>query len=191
MSVSLTFTTEYGFGVALLNDSKYGHAALGSTIRLSLLRSPKNPDPHADIGVHRVRYGLMPHSSTLQEAGAIDESAAFNTPPLLVQPGRSDAASRAVQLSYFSLPRCGVVLDAVKLAEDGSGDFIVRLYEAWGGTATFSLVSHFAVERAASCNVLEEADGHFVCAETKHSIGPLTVSPFKILSLRLRLVHNK
>ena len=176
--------------MALINDSKYGHAALGSTMRLSLLRSPKNPDPQADIGIHRVLYALMPHSGSLQNAAVIDEAAALNTPPLLLPP-RSNAPSLAVQLSYFSLPHCGVVLDTVKQAEDGSGDLVVRLYEAWGGTACFSIESHFAVERAASCTVLEDADGHFVCSETRHSIGPLTMSPFKIVSLRLRLAPGK
>ena len=34
---------EHGFGVALLNDGKYGHHALGNEIGISLLRSPVNP----------------------------------------------------------------------------------------------------------------------------------------------------
>src|SRR5262249_19754751 len=76
--------TEHGFGVALLNDSKYGHAALGSTLRLSLLRSPKNPDPSADMGTHSIRWALAPHAGNFQEAGVIEQAADLNVPLLLV-----------------------------------------------------------------------------------------------------------
>lgn len=53
--------SEYGYGVTILNDSKYGFATLGNVMRLSLLRSPKAPDGHADMGKHVIRYALLPH----------------------------------------------------------------------------------------------------------------------------------
>ncbi len=37
-------------GFSLLNDCKYGYDAKGNVLRLSLLRSPEWPDPHADEG---------------------------------------------------------------------------------------------------------------------------------------------
>lgn len=143
------------------------------------------------MGRHHVRYALMPHAGALQDAAVIEEAAALNT-PLLIVPPLNGAPERAVSpVSFFSLPRCGVVLDTVKEAEDRSGDIILRLYEAWGGTATFSIASHFAVERVASCSVLEEEDGAFVFNDTKTAMGPLTMAPFKILTLRVRLAPRK
>jgi alpha-mannosidase len=53
--------SEYGFGVALMNDSKYGYACHGNVLRLSLLRSSKQPDAEADMGSHRFKYCLAPH----------------------------------------------------------------------------------------------------------------------------------
>lgn len=59
--------SEYGFGVALLNDCKYGYSVQRNVLALSLLRSPKKPDKEADMGTHHLRYALFPHagSSTL------------------------------------------------------------------------------------------------------------------------------
>lgn len=42
--------SEHGYGVSILNDSKYGFATCGNLMRLSLLRAPKAPDAHADMG---------------------------------------------------------------------------------------------------------------------------------------------
>jgi len=42
--------SENGYGVSILNDSKYGFATCGNLMRLSLLRAPKAPDAHADMG---------------------------------------------------------------------------------------------------------------------------------------------
>jgi alpha-mannosidase len=42
--------SEAGYGVSILNDSKYGFATVGNLMRLSLLRAPKAPDAHADMG---------------------------------------------------------------------------------------------------------------------------------------------
>ena len=60
--------SEPDFGVALLNDSKYGYACYGSELSLSLLRSPKDPDPLADIGDHHFAYALLPHALTPSSA---------------------------------------------------------------------------------------------------------------------------
>lgn len=48
--------SENGYGVSILNDSKYGFAVAGNVMRLSLLRAPKQPDPHADIGKSKKKF---------------------------------------------------------------------------------------------------------------------------------------
>ncbi|MCS7062154.1 MAG: glycoside hydrolase family 38 C-terminal domain-containing protein, partial [Anaerolineae bacterium] len=64
--------SEPDFGVALLNDCKYGYATHGNVMRLSLLRAPTSPDPLADIGQHSLTYALLPHAGPPQEAGVIE-----------------------------------------------------------------------------------------------------------------------
>ncbi len=55
-------------GLSLLNDSKYGYDAKGNVLRLSLLRSPEWPDPHADEGHHEFTYSLYPHGGGWKDA---------------------------------------------------------------------------------------------------------------------------
>lgn len=72
--------SEYGFGVALLNDCKYGYAVEGKVMRLSLLRSPKCPDATCDIGHHSFVYSIMPHSGSFQASNVIREAYNLNVP---------------------------------------------------------------------------------------------------------------
>ena len=129
--------SEPGYGVALLNDSKYGYDIAGNVIRLSLLRSPTWPDPVADRGTHRFVYRLFPHAGDLREAGVIEGGYDLNV-PLIAHPTTPVPEGRRHRLSLLSVDAPHVVIDTVKTAEDGSDALVVRLYEAWGrrGPAT-------------------------------------------------------
>jgi alpha-mannosidase len=72
--------SESGYGAAVIADSKYGFAAHGSTIRLSLLRSPKKPDDQVDMGVHEFRYALLPHQGGVRKGRVVQQAAAFVQP---------------------------------------------------------------------------------------------------------------
>jgi alpha-mannosidase len=140
--------SEHGYGVALLNDGKYGHSAYGDTLRLSLLRAPTSPDPDADQGHHRFAYALMPHAGGWREAGVVAEARRFNQ-PLLWARGSAEPRSFAV------VDDPNLVLDTIKRAEDGDA-LVIRLYEAHGarGTATLRLGLPFTTARFA--NLLED-----------------------------------
>jgi alpha-mannosidase len=132
--------SESGFGVALLNDCKYGHDVRGNVMRLTLLRAPIWPDPVADRGHHQFTYAVMPHSGDLVEAGVVRVAHALNS-PLRVRPA---GASRAEESDVAALDAAGsvvtvddpnAVVTAVKRADDGTG-VVVRLYEAGGAHRT-------------------------------------------------------
>lgn len=72
--------SEYDYGVTLLNDCKYGFSTHGNTMRMSLLRSPKAPDAHCDIGEHEFKYALYPHKGGFYESGAVQQGYEFNIP---------------------------------------------------------------------------------------------------------------
>src|SRR5205085_5215579 len=84
---------EPGYGVALLNDCKYGYDIRGNVMRLSLLRSPGWPDPETDQGRHRFAYALYPHPGDLRQAGVIAEAEAFNVPLVAVAGGTGAGAA--------------------------------------------------------------------------------------------------
>jgi alpha-mannosidase len=140
--------SEHGYGVALLNDCKYGHSAYGDTLRLSLLRAPTSPDPEADQGDHRFAYALMPHAGGWREAGVVAEARRFNQPLLWAQ-GRAEARSLA------AVDDPNLVLDTIKRAEDGDA-LVIRLYEAHGARGTASLRLGFPVRSACFANLLED-----------------------------------
>ncbi len=122
--------SEPGYGVALLNDCKYGHDIHGNEMVLSLLRAPISPDPLADRGRHEFTYALLPHAGDFRAGRVVEEAYALNV-PLVVGEIKSGAGSLPATHSFFQVDRPNVIIEAIKLAEDG-GAIIVRLYEAAG-----------------------------------------------------------
>jgi alpha-mannosidase len=139
--------SEHGFGVALLSDSKYGYSAFGDTLRMSLLRAPKSPDPEADMGEHAFAYALYPHEGGWQDGGVLAEAAAFNA-PLRWGTGLNRGA-------WMRVDPPGLVLDTVKLAED-SDALVLRLYEPYGGRGTARIELALPFTTARHSNLLED-----------------------------------
>lgn len=145
---------EPGWGAAVLNDSTYGHdvtrdvrpdGGQTTTVRLSLLRAPRYPDPETDQGLHTLRFSLAP-GARIEDA--VREGHALNLPERVV-PGAGPVAP------LIAVDEDAVVVEAVKLAEDRSGDVIVRLYESRGGRATATLAPAFPVTAAVESDLLE------------------------------------
>jgi alpha-mannosidase len=143
--------SEHGFGVALLNDCKYGYSAFEGTLRLSLLRASTSPDPEADQGEHRFAYALMPHAGGWRDAGVVAEARAFNQPLLWT---RGSVEPR----SFAAVDDPNLVIDTIKRAEDGDA-LVVRLYEAHGARGTAWLRLGFPVRAAQFANLLEDPGG--------------------------------
>lgn len=141
--------SEYGFGVTLLSESKYGFSTYGNVMRMSLLRSPKSPDPVADMGKHRFSYAIMPHANGWREAGVVAEAYKFNVPVLFG--GDRSAAPR----SFASIDTPNLVIDTIKKAEESDAT-IVRLYECHGARGTARLTIDLPLKTATFCNLLEE-----------------------------------
>ncbi|MFE9477401.1 alpha-mannosidase [Streptomyces spororaveus] len=176
---------EPGWGVALLNDSTYGHdvtrdvradGGQTTTVRLSLLRAPRYPDPETDQGSHTLRFSLAPGAGI---GDAVREGHALNLPERVVRGAGPVAPLVAVDED-------AVVVEAVKLAEDRSGDVIVRLYESLGGRARATLTADFPVAAAVESDLLERPlTGTAVGVVTPENTVPLTLRPFQIVTVRL------
>jgi alpha-mannosidase len=168
---------EPSFGVAVLNDGRYGHAVQGDAVRVSLLRAAKYPDPKADHGSHVVTLSLLAHGPGLHAVLAAAE--ALNRPVRVVARGQS----RGVGLAVVGLDAAGVDVDAVKGADDGSGDLVVRVHEAAGDRTSVRLSFARPAQAAWRCSLLEDAheavtvDGGEVFVDLR---------PFELLTLRVR-----
>ncbi|HKS47610.1 MAG TPA: glycoside hydrolase family 38 C-terminal domain-containing protein [Amycolatopsis sp.] len=180
---------EAGYGVAVLNDSTYGHdvtratrddGGTTTTVRLSLVRAPHSPDPHADQGTHRMTYSLLPAASI---ADAVAEGYALNLPLRVAVPPNGSGEGEAPPPALVTVDNPAVVVEAVKLADDRSGDVVVRLYESLGGRATATVRAGFPLAAAAIIDLLERPDSLLTLAAD----GSCTIRlrPFQILTLRL------
>ncbi|KAI8098364.1 galactose mutarotase-like domain-containing protein [Gilbertella persicaria] len=148
--------SEYGYGVALLNDCKYGYSAHRNVLRLSLLRSPKAPDSNCDVGHHSFKYAIYPHEQHFLQSDVVREGYNFNSPLLTRIIPRAKMTDINDCMPHFRIENApNVVLDTIKKAED-SNDIIIRLYEAYGGHARARLMSSTVVKKAIKCNILED-----------------------------------
>uniref|UniRef100_A0A8C6E982 alpha-mannosidase n=1 Tax=Moschus moschiferus TaxID=68415 RepID=A0A8C6E982_MOSMO len=177
--------SEHGFGLALLNDCKYGASVRGNVLSLSLLRAPKSPDATVDVGRHEFTYALMPHKGSFQDAGVIPAAYSLNFPLLaLPAPGPAPAAA----WSAFSVSSPAIVLETVKQAETSpqGRTLLLRLYEAHGSHSDCWLHTSLPVQEAVLCDLLERRDptGPLLLRDNRLK---LTFTPFQVQSLLLVL----
>jgi alpha-mannosidase len=174
---------EPGYGVAVSNASSYGHdvtrnirdidGGTTTTVRLSLLRAPKFPDPGADRGQHELNVTIRPGASI---ADAVEEGYRTNLAPRML------LGAHGVE-PLFTVFNQALVIEAVKLAEDGSGDVIVRLYESLGERSTGLVAANFDVSGVQTVDLLERAvDAPGVTAGRDSA--EVTLRPFQLVTLR-------
>lgn len=175
--------SEAGFGVALLNDCKYGHDIHGNVLCLSLLRAPAGPDPQADRGRHEFTYALLPHGGSVAAGRVVEEAYALNV-PLRIEPVPRQTGPWPARHSFFSVDRPGVVIEAVKRAEKEAA-IIVRLYEAHGGRGPVSFRTSLPVRQFFKADLLERSLSPL--EQTEQGAVRIDISPFEIVTLKLVL----
>jgi len=173
--------SEYGYGVSLLNDCKYGYDVQGSTIRLSLLRAPKWPDRTADLGEHEFTYSLYPHEGDWRNAHTVRHAAELNH-EVTVQHAEQSAGRRPATGAWINFDSSHVVLDTVKPAEAGEGT-VLRFYESSGKREQVTLQWQHAFEQAYLSNALEEPGEPLDMTNGQIT---LTFAPYEIKTVLLR-----
>lgn len=160
--------SEATYGVSILNDSKYGFAVAGNVMRLSLLRAPKAPDGHADMGKHKTRYAIFPHAGPLNEA-TIRKAFEFNNPLKIVGHTAGSTDNSALLNTFRIHGAPNLVLDTIKRGEDDEDvsrgelpvhkghSVILRVYDALGGKSKGVLTwGNLPVQSVTKVNALED-----------------------------------
>lgn len=168
---------EPGQVACLLNDCKYGYDAEGSTLRLTLLRAPTWPWDGADIGPHRMRYGIAV-ATGIDVVPAVAEG--FNHPARAILAGRP---GRGSIVGVAEVAGEDVGLDAVKLSEDGAA-VILRLCQRTGARSTTQIALHPRVKRVFRADLMEVPSEALALEQGKVT---LSLPPFGIATLRLEL----
>ncbi len=169
--------SEYGYGAALLNDSKYGVNVDGTEIGLSLLRAPRSPDPEADMGFHNFTYSILPHQGDFRESGVIKQAYELNS--------KSEIAPVKDMINVdpiIEINEGGIVIETVKRSEDSPNALVIRAYEAWGRKVSTKMSLNFSPKKVMDVNLIEDEKAEL---EPKGGEISLNFSPFEIKSLKV------
>ncbi len=172
--------SEPGYGVAILNNAKYGYGVHDNVITLSLLRGPLYPDALADEGRHRFTYSVFPHVGDWTTAGVTREAFALNS-PLVVLPASGDGNENG---GFVTTEGVELALGSLKPADVGEG-LILRVYEPHGARGTAVLRFANVPVRVERVNLLEEATAEGSRPELEGNSVTLQFRPFEVTTLRL------
>jgi alpha-mannosidase len=169
-------------GFSLINESKYGYDAVGHTLRISLLRSPTDPDPNADRGHHHFSYALFPHAGDWKQALTVRRGYEYNY-PLQGLKVRGHDGTLPLRNSFIALAAENVVLTAVKKAEDSSA-LILRFYEWAGKDGEVRIQIPNGATSARLADLLEQPEGSPLSIE-HGDILTVPAHPYEIVTVKI------
>ena len=167
--------SETGYGVALLNDCKYGYDIKEDTMRLSLLKSATDPDYSADYGTHEFTYSLYPHKEEWYNSGLEEEAFDLNSLVVVL-----DGASALGNESLISFDAKNIVLDAFKKAENEEA-YVLRFHEYTGRRGKINLKTGLNFDSWCESDLMENPLG-----EWKQTAIEVEVKPYEIKTIMLK-----
>lgn len=173
--------SEGGYGVALMNDCKYGYDVKGNRLRLSLLRAPKWPDSGADLGEHRFVYSLYPHEGDWRDGDVVKRGHELNQPANVII-GKVHDGSLPPTGALIETTSRHMVVDTIKPAESDDG-IVVRTYEASGGRERAQIAFAARMDAAHETNVLEEGASELPLNDNTVTC---VVKPYEVKTIKLR-----
>ena len=167
--------SETGYGVALLNDCKYGYDIKEDTMRLSLLKSATDPDYSADYGTHEFTYSLYPHKEEWYNSGLEEEAFDLNSSVVVLE-----GASALGKESLISFDAKNIVLDAFKKAENEEA-YVLRFHEYTGRRGKINLKTGLNFDSWCEADLMENPLG-----EWKQTAIEVEVKPYEIKTIMLK-----
>ncbi len=187
--------SENGYGIALMNDCKYGYSGNETTMSLTLIKSGIFPNPNADREHHEFTYSILPHKGDFRTGDVIKESYFLNYPVYIM------AAKKPKEYvkSFFNIDSDSVILEVIKPMHSEKGSIvkideteclkteqnvsvILRFYESFGGRTTANLTSCFQIVSAFECDMLEYTTKRLNLNENKVM---LKMNPYEIKTVKL------
>ena len=171
--------SEADYGVAILNNCKYGHDISGSLMRITLMRGPICPDPKGDIGEQDFVYSLYPHAGSWSDAGVGREARLLNQPLTAVY--CETGSGEAETCSFIGISAPNVTLEAFKAAQDGKG-LILRINETEQRHTEAFITLPFAPAFVYETNLMEENEREVPFTETGFAV---SLKPFEVKTFRI------
>ena len=174
--------SEEGYGVAILNDCKYGYDIHENVLGLSLIKSAVRPDETADRKVHHFTYSLYPHAGNAESADVTKAALNLNMPVLIKEIAGTDTMQGFAAGSFVSTECSHVLLDTIKMSEDRKA-VVVRLYEYKNEKdSDVCLIFGRTVKRVTETDLCEEQETEIELSDNKmhFGIGCYEIKTFKI-----------
>ena len=168
-----TDLSEPNYGVALLNDSKYGISVNNSSIRLSLHKGGTHPDVAGDHGMHHTVYSFLPHNTAYCAETVIQPSYLLNVPHIV-----SDGSFDLKPLANVDKPN--IIIETIKPCEDEEKAYIIRAYEAEGTQTNCEIKLCEEIKSAELTNMLEQS----ISDKQNTNTLDLTFKPFEIKTIK-------
>ena len=172
--------SEYGYGVSLLNDCKYGHAIHDGVMSLTMLKCGTFPDPDADKCEHTFTYSLYPHAGDYREAGTIQKAYDLNIPMLCKKVGENKG-NLANEFSFFTVDQDNVIFETAKKAEI-EDTIVLRGCEYYNKRATANVKFGFHIKKAYLCDMLEN---NIKELEINNNTVSVDFKPFEINTIKI------
>lgn len=177
--------SEQGFGIALLNESKYGFDVKENVIRMTALRSPTDPDPKADEGHHEFRYALYAHAGSPQDDGTVHRGFEFNTPVVSMVTDQHQG-DLPPAFSFIKTDNADAVISTLKKSED-DGDLVIRLYETSGRMSQTRINLWRPIATVKETDLVEWNPRPMVTTNSNANILELALKPTEIKTLKFSL----
>ena len=168
-------------GLSLLNDSKYGYDAKGNVLRLSLLRSPEYPDPHADEGHHEFTYSVYPHAGGWKDALTVRQGYQLNY-KLLAAPVEKHAGALPAEHSFVQTKSDNVIVTSMKKSEDDNS-LVIRFYEWAGKQGEVTLQIPPGAQSASETNLMEKPEASIPVHDDSVTID---TKPYEIKTIKVQ-----
>ena len=172
-------------GLSLLNDCKYGYDVKGNVLRLSLLRSPEWPDPHADEGHHEFTYSLYPHGGNWRDAQTVRRGYELNYKLIAMQSQKHEGTLPGDH-SFVRVEPDNVVLTAIKKSE-GDDSLVLRFYEWAGREADVKLQLPAGTQSASETDLMERST---ISLAVHNNAVTLHTKPYEIKTLKVRFAPH-
>lgn len=167
-------------GLAIMNDCKYGYDAFDGTFRLTLLRSPLEPDYKADRGINEFTYSIYPHISTWQNSEVVNRAYELNEKNYLANNKMMKDVIKSD--SFVQVDNKDIILETVKKAEDDDA-YIFRFYEANGGGGMTNVKLAFDIKEVIQTNLMEKEERKL---KVKDNSFKFEANPYKIYSFKIK-----
>jgi alpha-mannosidase len=148
--------SEYGYGVSLLNNCKYGFSVDDGVLKLTALKCGTYPNEEADQGLHQFTYSIYPHIGDFRDGETVRAAYSLNQPLEAAEIKNNCGGTLPAEYSLIRCDSKNIVIDTLKQCED-SEDYIIRLYDSFNCRSEVNIDFGLPIKSAEICDLMENS----------------------------------